>query len=300
LAVQLNIRSRVTQAYHRLHHAYVAIGILEQARGVVSQMLEVAQLRYSLGKLPQQEIFRTQTQLSILEARIIEMQRDQKMAEAEINNLLNRKPGSAVGEPVMSGDEPVLPSLESLLERAGDSAPELKRNQKMIERGELQVNLARKDFHPDYTVAAGYYYMGTMSPMYQVRVDIPIRIFGEKRQRPALAEQVDRLAEARRNYEVADQSLQFRIREAYISAESALRLAKLYKSTILPQSSLTIESALTAYANGTGDQTSVLTNVIAKTDSEERLHEAELSCLLALARLEELTGASILSEGERQ
>jgi len=87
--------------------------------------------------------------------------------------------------------------------------------------------------------------MGTMSPMYQFRVDIPIRIFGEKRQRPALAEQVDRLAEARRNYEVADQSLQYRVREAWISAESALRLAKLYRSTILPQSSLTIESALT-------------------------------------------------------
>jgi len=44
----------------------------------------------------------------------------------------------------------------------------------------------------------------------------------------------------------------------------------------------------------------VLTNVIAKTDREERLHEAELNYLLALARLEELTGASILSGEERK
>ena len=39
----------------------------------------------------------------------------------------------------------------------------------MIQRNELAVNLARKDFHSDYTISAGYFNMGGMPPMYQFR-----------------------------------------------------------------------------------------------------------------------------------
>ena len=101
-----------------------------------------------------------------------------------------------------------------------------------------------------------------------------------------------RLTEARRNYEAIDQDLQFRIREQYFAAETAQRLSRLYADTILPQGQLTIESSLTAYTNGTTDLASVLANVVAKVDTEERRHEAELNYLLSLARLEELTGGT--------
>ena len=43
----------------------------------------------------------------------------------------------------------------------------------MIERSALAINLARKDFHSDYTVSAGYYNMGSMPAMYEFRLEIP-------------------------------------------------------------------------------------------------------------------------------
>jgi hypothetical protein len=112
-------------------------------------------------------------------------------------------------------------------------SPELERRKKMIARSELGVNLARKEFDPGYTVAAGYFNQGSMSSMYQVRVDIPIRLHAEQKQRPALNEQVDLVAGARRSFEAAGQGLQFHVREAFIAAETASRLRNLYTDTSL-------------------------------------------------------------------
>jgi len=184
-------------------------------------------------------------------------------------------------------------TLEELLSRTAATSPELARDRKMIQRGELAVNLARKDFHSDYTVAAGYFNQGSMAPMYQLRVDIPLRLHAETRQRPALEEQVNLVAGARHTFEAAEQNLQFRIREAYAAAQTAQRLRNLYADTILPQSQLTVDSSLTAYQTGGADLPTVLTNVAAKTDLEEQLHEQELNYALALARLEEMTGVEI-------
>ena len=139
-----------------------------------------------------------------------------------------------------------------------------------------------------------------MAPMFQVRVDIPLRIHQEQRERPALTAEVDRLAQVRRDYEAAAQSLQFRVRETWLAAQTAERVAQLYRDTILPQNDLTMESSLNAYQAGTGDFAPVLANLIAKTDEKERLHEEELNYVLALTRLEEMTGARVLTEGDAQ
>jgi cobalt-zinc-cadmium efflux system outer membrane protein len=298
IAVQWKLRSKVSEAYHRLHHAYAALELLARARELTTQTLRISEVRYSLGKTPQQDIFRTQTEISMIETRVVEMEQDKQTAEAEINYLLDRKPDTPVGEPVMADAPPLLTTMEELLRRADELSPELRGAQKTIERGELAVNLARRDFHPDYTVAAGYFNQGGMAPMFQVRVDIPLRIHQEQRERPALNAEVDRLSEVRRDYEATAQSLQFRIRESYIAAQTAWRVIQLYSDTILPQNDLTVESSMNAYQNGTGDFAPVLTSLTAKIDAEERVHEQELNYLLALTRLEELTGARLLQKGE--
>jgi outer membrane protein, heavy metal efflux system len=296
-AVELSVRSRLDQAVHRLHHTYDAVAILERGRDLIEQMIRASEIRYTAGKAMQQDIFKAQTQRAMLQVRIERMLQDRRAAEAEINSLVNRNPGSSLGEPVMEDALPLSMTLEELMAKTAGTSPELKRDQKMIERNEAAVNLARKDFHSDYTVSAGYFNQGGMSPMYQVRVDIPIRFYAGKKQHPALNEKVDLLQESRRNFETADQSLAFRVREAYTSAETAWRLIQLYKDTVLPQSQLTVEASLLSYENAAGDFVSVLNNLTTSVDVEEQLHEEELNYVLALARLEEMTGVALNATG---
>jgi outer membrane protein, heavy metal efflux system len=293
LATQLNVLSRVTQAFHQLHHAYATLEILGEGKELLSQVIRVTEARYSAGKAAQQDILKAQTQLSILEARIAEKQQDRDTNEAEINSLLNRKPVTPLGIPEDSDPTPLPQTLDELLAEAASLSPDLRRAQEMIQRSELSVNLARKDFHSDYTVSAGYFYMGGMPAMYQFRVDIPIQLHKGQKQRPALDERVHELNESRHDFEAAEQNLQFRVREAYFAAQTAYRLMGLYADTILPQSSLTIESSLPSYETGATDFLSVLTNVMTKIDSEERYHEQQMMYELARARLEELTAVPL-------
>jgi outer membrane protein TolC len=293
LAAQLSVRSRVAQAFHRLHHAYAALGILQQGKDLLTQVTRVSEARYAAGKAAQQDVLKAQTELAILEARIAERQQDRTTAEAELNALLNRKPGTPLGEPEDLEAKPLTLTVDELMAKAAAASPGLRQALVIIQRNELAVSLARKDFHSDPTVSAGYAYMGGMPAMYQLRVDIPVRLHKETRQRPALDEQVDRLSESRHDFAAAQQDLQFRAREAYAQAQTAYRLMKLYGDTILPQSSLTIESSLVSYQTGATDFLSVLSNVMTKIDSEERFHEQEMMYDIALARLEELTGVPV-------
>lgn len=293
LAARLGVESRVVQAYHRLHHAYAALEIVGRGKDLVAEAIRVAEARYAAGKAAQQDILKAQVQLSILEARLVELGQDRATAEAELNALLNRRPGTPVAPPDDIESPPLPLTVDELLARAVRTAPDLRRDQTLIERGAMAVNLARQDFHSDPTLSAGYYNMGFMPPMFEFRLDIPLHLHASQKQAPALGEQIHRLSEARQNLEAAGQNLQFQVRQAYAEAQAAWRLMALYSDTILPQSGLTIESSLASYETGATDFLSVLTNILTRVDAEERYHEQKMMYALALARLQELTGVPI-------
>ena len=291
-AVELNVISRLKQAYHRLHHSYVMQDLLERNRDLLRSLLSVTEARYSVGKAPQQDIFKAQTQLSVMETRVIQIERERHAREAEINALLDRRPGSPLGKPPNEAVEPLTFTLEELQVKAAEAAPSLRREEKMLQRAETALNLARKNYYPDTTLNAGYYNMGSMPPMYMFRADMRVPIYRRK-QHAAESEQADGVVEARRTYEASSQTLLYRIADDYSIAESAAKLIDIYDKTILPQARYAVDSSLASYENGTTDFLNVLNNYMAVFDAEMTYHEQMQEFHLALSRLEELTGVEL-------
>jgi outer membrane protein TolC len=293
-AVELNVVSRLKQAYHRLHHAYQMQGVLERNSDLLRNLLSVTEARYSVGKAPQQDVFKAQTQLSVIETRVIQMERERHAREAEINALLDRRPDSPLGRPPDERADTIGFTLADLEAKAGEGAPELRRDRKMLERAETALNLAHKDYYPDTTLNAGYYNMGAMPPMYMFRADVKVPIYYRHKQRAAETEQAEGVAEARRTYEAASQSLLYRIQDDYLTAQTASKLMEIYDKTILPQARFAVDSSLASYENGTTDFLNVLNNYMAVFDAEMNYHEQMQEFHLALARLEELTGVELV------
>jgi outer membrane protein, heavy metal efflux system len=292
--VRLSVTSRVKQVFHRLHHTYVALEVMGRGKDLMTRFLRISEARYSTGKGMQADIFRAQTQLSVLQTRILRMQQDQRAAEAELNSLLNRRAGSPLGVPTRDPVQPLNAALEEIVTLALASSPAIRREEQMIQKSELSVNLARKQLRPDYTISAGYFNMGRMPDMFQFRVDIPLPIYSGRKQIPAIHEQAHRLSESRRNFEAARQDLQFRIRESYAQAETSFQLLTMYQDTVIPQAKLTADSSLASYETGAGDFLSVLTNLSSTIDYEERYHEEMLSYWLAVIKLEQLSSSQLL------
>jgi hypothetical protein len=130
-------------------------------------------------------------------------------------------------------------------------------------------------------VNGGYYYMGSMPPMYMIRADItlPLRL---GRRRAEVAERSSELAQARHAYEATAQSLHYRIREEYAMAEAAEKLIHLYRDTVIPQARFTIQSSLASYETGATDFLAVLMNHMAVIEYEMSYHEQMQDMHLAL------------------
>ncbi len=289
-AVQLGVISRLKQAYYRLQYTYAASDLLIRNRDLLNKLVSVTEVRYSVGKAAQQDVFKAQTQVSILETRLVKLEQQRISSEAEINSVLNRRPGTLIGRPEELRPKALTVTLDELYAAAGQNSPMLRRDQKMIERSELAVNFARKEYYPDVTLTGGYFNQGSMSPMYQFQANFKVPIYFWRKQRAGVNEQVSTLSQTRRTYEATDQSLHYRIKDDYSMAQASSKLMKLYLQTVVPQGNLALESSFSTYETGTVDFLSVLTNFTTVLDYEMNYYDEALNYSLALSRLEEMTG----------
>ncbi len=293
-SVQLNVISRLKQAYYRIQYTYAASDLLTRNQTLLEKLLSVTESRYSVGKAVQQDVFKAQTQISILETKLVKLEQERAAREAEMNSLLNRPAGSPVGRPRDVKPQPITASLEELFVSAKQNSPMLARDQKMIERSELAVNMARKEYYPDVTLNAGYYNMGSMPPMYEVRADVKVPLYFWRKQRAGVAEQVNTLSQTRRSYEATGQSLLFRIKEDFTLAQASQRLMDLYTRNVVPQASLALESSLSTYETGSVDFLSVISNFTMVLDYEMGYYDEALNFVLAVSRLEEMTAQRLI------
>ena len=296
-AAQLNITSRVKQAYFRLQHYYAAREVLERNRDLLKSLLDVTTARYSAGKAAQQDVFKAQLQISLMSAKITALDRERHLREAEINSLIGMPTNTPLPHPGEPHVGPLPETLADLQTAARERSPMRVRDQKMAERAETALNLARKDYYPDYSVTGGYYNMGGLPPFYSFRADIKIPLYFRSKQRAEITEQAALVAQARHAYEATGLALDLRIADDYSQAETAYELVESYRSTILPQARLTVESSLAAYQTGGVDFLSVLNNEAAALDYEMELHEEMQAYHLAIVRLEESTGMELMGGG---
>lgn len=287
--VQLNVVARLKQAYYRRSFAFAAVDVIDRNLELLRKFLRITEARYSVGKAAQQDVFKAQTQISILETKRVQLEREKRAREAEIISLVNRPPGSSLGRPTEMRPIPVPVKLEELYAAARENSPMLRRDEKMIQRAEVAVNIARKEYYPDFTLNGGYYNMGRMPDMYMFRADFKIPLYFFRKQRAAVTEQSQTLVQSRRAYEATNQSLHFRIQDDYLMAQTSEQLTRLYGQTVIPQASLALESSLSSYETGAIDFLTVLMNYITVVEYQMNYYEELQNFYLALARLEEMT-----------
>jgi outer membrane protein, heavy metal efflux system len=292
-AARLSITARVKQAYYRLAYTYAVGDVLTRNRDLLDTLLKVSENRYAVGQAAQQDVIKAQTQLSILELQLERIRQERATREGELNALLSRPIAAPVGRP----DDLQLTafdiSLDSLVTLASEHAPMLRRDQIMIDRAQLSVDAARRDYKPDFAVTGGYYYMGAMPPMYEFRFDVKVPL-QRARRAAAVAERLSTVEQARSTYDSTRLGLQGRVQEDYQMASTSVRLARLYRDTVLPQARLALESSMASYETGHVDFLSVLTNFGTVLEYEMNYFEELAGYHTAVSRLEEMTGTPLL------
>jgi outer membrane protein, heavy metal efflux system len=289
-ALEAKLIAQLKERYYDLLFNYEAVDLIRQNQELLHQMAKVAEARYSAGKGMQQDIIKAGIEVSILDNRLIALERKRLSIKAEINVLLDRPPDASLGRPAAIADLPILEPLESLRTRGLESSPLLQGQKSIIDGRQLNVQSAHKAYYPDFDLMTGYYNQGAMKPMWEFKVQFNIPLFYGKKQRSGLEEAGANLAEAQRMYRSGQQSLLFNLKDRHLAAEAAMKLMELYSKQVVPQSELALRSSLASYEGGAIDFLTVLSNFTTIREYQMNYFEQRSEYLKALSGLEELTG----------
>ncbi|MGH9531802.1 MAG: TolC family protein, partial [Terriglobales bacterium] len=281
-AKRREITARVRTAYYdlllsrdevRLHHEQVALA---------RQALESARIRYTVGRVPQQDVLKAQIALTKLVGHLVDFEQAGQLARAALNTLMGRLPDAPLDVVGAYQTPAALPSLADLEEIAIARRPELLAVESQIKREELALKLARKAYTPDFTVSAGYMLQPTGSPQrnaYMAEFSLNLPWLNRRKHDSEISQAQSAQALRRAEYDAIRAVVLQQIQEALIRARSAKRLADLYRDTLRPQAQATFKAANAAYQTDRTDFLNLL-------DSQNTMLEVEYAYYRALAEFE--------------
>lgn len=291
--VRLNIVAEVKDAYYDLYYIQKAIETISRNQELLEKFAKIAEASYSVGKGIQQDVLKAQVEVSKLVDQLTVLEQRKQTAEARINSLLFRDPETPVGRPEEIQPRDFTYSLTDLRETALTNYPLLKAQRRRIDREQYGVELAQKEFYPDFNVGFTYFNRPGLPEMYAVNVGVKIPLYFWQKQRPAVAEAAAGAATEKLRLENATTLLFFRIKDRYLAATTAQRLVKLYGTTIIPQSSLSLESAISGYEVGKVDFLTLLDNLVTLLNYELSYYEQLSNQEKAIAALEPFVGVNL-------
>jgi outer membrane protein TolC len=294
--VRLEVRVRVHKAFGDLLRADDEIRIHDQHVAIARQAIEAARIKYTTGKVPQQDILKAQVALTRLAEHMIQFDHDADLARGRLNTLLGRAPNSPLR---VTGEHAVLdtlPQAQDLDDLALRSRPDLLAAQQAAERSHREQALAKKAYVPDFTVSAGYMIMPSgqnFRNAYMVEGSMNLPWLNHRKHDAEIAEATAQATE--QDADLAEQrNMAFgQIQEALVEAEAAQKLAHLYHEELRPQAEATLQSSVIAYENDKTDLLDLLDSQMAVVDIDLAWIQAVADFDSRLADLELAAGASL-------
>ena len=292
-AARRKLVADVKAAYYDYFAASRAVEITQKNKDLLQKLSSIAEARYRVGKGIQQDVLRSQVEISLLQQRLTVFEQQQNASQVRLNTLLFRDPEAPLPLPESFEPAKIGHSLDELYTLAREQDAGLQREQRMIERNQYAVNLAQKDYRPDFSVGYMYQERPTMPDMHGFTVTANIPVFYRTKQREAVREQTEQLASSQRSKENRQTELFFAVKQQYLLAKSSEQLLKLYAQAVVPQSSLALESSMASYQVGAVDFLTILTNFTVVLDYQVSYYRELANYQMALANLEPLVGVEL-------
>ena len=288
-----DVVAQVKAAFYEYAYYHKAIEITQKDQDLLGRLTKIADARYRVGMGIQQDVLRAQVEQSRLLQRLTVLKQQERTAQVRLNTLLNRDPEAPIGEPTPIQKSNFPYTLEEIYQMARDNDPGLKREQRMTERSQLAVNLARKDYRPDFTVGYMYQQRSLLPDMQGFTVSINLPIFYKTKQREEVIEATEGMIGARSQLEDRQNSVNFEVKQQYLSAKASEELVQLYARAVVPQSTLALDSSISSYDVGKLDFLSMLSNFQTILEYEIDYYQELTNFKTALARLEVLVGREL-------
>jgi len=292
-AVRRRVTVDVKTAYFEYWFYDKALQTTLKDKDLLTKLSQIAEARYRVGKGIQQDVLRSQVEISLLLQRLTVLQQQRNTSQARLNTLLARSPEAPLAPAENIERSPLNYSLDDLYRLARQNDPGLHHEEQMIERNQLAVNLAQKDYYPDLSVGFMYQQRPMLPDMYGMTFTINVPVFYKKKQREEVREATEERLSAESSRDNRKNELNFELKQQYLAAKASDELLRLFSEGVVPQSSLALESSMSAYQVGTVDFLSVLGNFSTVLNYEIDYYRELANYQSSLARIESMAGLDL-------
>jgi cobalt-zinc-cadmium efflux system outer membrane protein len=295
-AKKREVLTELRLAFHELLRNYEELRLHEEQVALARQGFESARIKYTVGRVPQQDVLKAQIAISKLVDHLIMFQQEGQLARAKLNSLMGRDPGAPLEVTGEYAIPVALPRASELQQEALAKRPELLMISAAIRRSETQGRLAQKAYTPDFNVGAGYMRMPSGSEFrntYMAELSINLPWLNRRRHESEIAATRSEVSTLQAEYDAQRTVVFHQIQEAVIRADAARRLVELYRDTLRPQSQTTLRATAAAYETDRTDFLNLIDSQNMALDVEYAYFRALSTYEQRLADLERAIGAPI-------
>jgi outer membrane protein TolC len=282
------IQQSVREAWLEMFYVDRATELTRARLQAVRDLAEMALSAYSTGRQNSHDVTRIGLESSMLEARLIDLERQREQGVADLSRHL---PAAAARRPLPAELPvlPVLPDAQNVTERL-IRHPEIMAHNARIDAHEAGVGLARQAFRPAWALEAGYGVRGSRSDLANVGVSVQVPLFDRTRQTEGVASARDlrHAAELERDAALLEFRRQFERELAQL--RRLQESAEIYNTAVIPQAQETAAAVLLAYQEEQADFAELIRSELAHLDAQLVLLRIRVDALKAQSRLLYLTG----------
>ena len=296
--VRLQLIRNVKSKWWQLYYLNRALETVDINQTLLRQFITVAKTKYETGKGLQQDVLLAQLELSKLIDQKIQLQSIQRNQIIQLNILMDKPANDAVSLP----DEvsKTMPDIvdENLLYQLAESArPRLKQMEAHIEAAQSRLDLAKRDYYPDFKLGVTYGdRAGARADFVSAMVGVKVPLYADRKQSKAVSQKSYGLQKKR--YALLDEKglVMAAISSAVTDYHRSKQQFSLFGNGIVPQAQQTVASMLAGYQVSEVDFLNLVRSQMTLFNYELQYWKALSDAKQALARLEAAVGEESIYE----
>ncbi|NIR65433.1 MAG: TolC family protein, partial [Aliifodinibius sp.] len=258
----------VKTTYYSLFFVDKSLETIDKNTRALEEFVKIAETKYSVGKGLQQDVLRAQVELSKMEDKRINLEQKRESLESRLNALLNRPVDQELGNIDTLRFIPLPYDYAQLTELTEQRRPLLQAWEAMIRQSDKKVNLAKKEYLPDFSVGLAYSQRDALqnggrgvdffSGMFSVKVPL---YFWRKQRKQVEENRYQRISVQEKYNQIRNQ-IYSDLEDTFTDVQKNKRLVELFQTGIIPQAMQSLNSAIAGYQTDKVDFLTLLNNQI--------------------------------------
>lgn len=295
--------SNVKNTWWQIFFLDQALLIVNNNQDLLRQFVQIARTKYEVGEGLQQDVLLAQVELSNLLDQQLILEGTRRNFVTQLNALMDVEPNRPLMLPKKVDEQiPRIISEVALYQLAENARPLLASKHESINAAQARVELAKRDYYPDFKLGAFYGFRSDRpsgidrADFLTLNMSMNIPIFLDRKQAKAVDQRNSELMQQKYILQDEWNKVRAQISQNYSDFKRASEQVTLFKTGIIPQSRQTVASMLAGYQVNKVDFLNLVRSQITLLNQEMKYWQAFTEANQSLTQLVAAVGEEEIYE----